>query len=53
LLGEYLLREYCRIKNYVGEVLGDEEYWETVRLKISARNRLKGVVKSVERVMLQ
>jgi molybdate transport system regulatory protein len=33
----------------VGEVLGDEEYWEAVGLKISARNRLKGVVKSVER----
>ncbi|MEM2995597.1 MAG: TOBE domain-containing protein [Candidatus Bathyarchaeia archaeon] len=49
LLGEYLLKEYCRIENYVGEVLGDEEYWEAVGLKISARNRLKGVVKSVEK----
>ncbi|MEM3793830.1 MAG: TOBE domain-containing protein, partial [Candidatus Bathyarchaeia archaeon] len=26
-----------------------EEYWEAVGLKISARNRLKGVVKSVEK----
>lgn len=49
LLGEYLLKEYCRIANYVDEVLGDEEYWEAVGLKISARNRLKGVVKSVEK----
>ncbi|MEM2341050.1 MAG: TOBE domain-containing protein [Candidatus Bathyarchaeia archaeon] len=49
LLGEYLLKEYSRIENYVGEVLSDEEYWEAVGLKISARNRLKGVVKSVER----
>lgn len=48
-LGDYLLREYRRLENYVGEVLGDEEYWEAVGLKISARNRLKGVVKSVER----
>ncbi len=49
LLGEHLLKEYSRIENYVVEVLGDEEYWEAVGLKISARNRLKGVVKSVER----
>jgi molybdate transport system regulatory protein len=48
-LGEYLLKEYCRIENYVGKILGDEEYWEAVGLKISARNRLKGVVKSVDK----
>jgi len=47
--GEYLLKEYTRVENYVGGVLGDEEYWEAVGLKISARNRLKGVVKSVEK----
>ena len=49
LLGERLLKEYKRAKDYVGEILGDEEYWEAVGLKISARNRLKGVVKSVEK----
>lgn len=49
LLGESLLKGYKRIKNYVGEILGDEEYWEAVGLKISARNRFKGVVKSVEK----
>lgn len=48
-LGEYLLKEYHRVENYVGEILGDEEYWEAVGLKISARNRLKGVVRSVEK----
>lgn len=48
-LGEMLLREYKRVESYVGEVLGDEEYWEAAGLKISARNRLKGVVKSVEK----
>ncbi|MEM2954048.1 MAG: TOBE domain-containing protein [Candidatus Bathyarchaeia archaeon] len=48
-LGEYILKEYSRIENYVGEVLGDKEYWEAVGLKISARSRLKGVVKSVEK----
>ncbi len=49
VLGETLLREYQRVEGYVGEILGDEEYWEAVGLKISARNRLKGVVKSVEK----
>ncbi|KPV62643.1 MAG: TOBE domain protein [Candidatus Bathyarchaeota archaeon BA1] len=33
----------------MGEILGDEEYWEAVGLKISARNRLRGVVKEVEK----
>jgi len=48
-LGEDLLKEYKRVEGYVGELLGDEEYWEAVGLKISARNRLKGVVKTVEK----
>jgi molybdate transport system regulatory protein len=48
-LGESLLKEYKRLEDYVGEVLGDEEYWEAAGLKISARNRLKGVVSSVEK----
>jgi len=48
-LGETLLKEYKRVEDYVGEILGDEEYWEAVGLKISARNRLKGVVKNVEK----
>lgn len=48
-LGMSLLKEFKRVEDYVGEVLGDKEYWEAVGLKISARNRLKGVVKSVER----
>jgi molybdate transport system regulatory protein len=49
LLGETLLKEYYRVQNYVGEILGDEEYWEAVGLKISARNKLKGVVKTVDK----
>lgn len=48
-LGESLLKEYQRVERYVGELLGDEEHWEAVGLKISARNRLKGVVKEVEK----
>jgi len=48
-LGEILLKEYKRVEDYVGEILGDKEYWEAVGLKISARNRLKGVVKGVDK----
>jgi molybdate transport system regulatory protein len=48
-LGEYLIKEYKRVENYVGEILCDEEYWEAIGLKISARNRLKGVVKNVDK----
>jgi len=48
-LGESLLKEYRRVEDYVGEILEDEEYWEALGLKISARNRLKGVVKGVEK----
>jgi molybdate transport system regulatory protein len=48
-LGRSLLGEYRRVEGYVGEVLYDEEYWEAVGLKISARNRLKGKVKAVEK----
>jgi len=47
--GENLLKEFKRVEDYVGEVLGDEEYWEAVGLKISARNRLIGTVKTVEK----
>ena len=48
-LGERLLREYKRMEGYISELLTDEEYWEAVGLKISARNRLKGVIKQVDK----
>jgi len=48
-LGENLLKEFKRIESYVSEVLDDEEYWEAAGLKISARNRLRGTVKHVEK----
>jgi molybdate transport system regulatory protein len=48
-LGETLLKEYRRVEDYVGEILGDKEYWVAAGLKISARNRLKGVVKGVDK----
>lgn len=48
-LGESLVKEYRRVEGYVGELLGDEEYWEAVGLKISARNRLRGTVDDVSK----
>jgi molybdate transport system regulatory protein len=48
-LGKGLLEEYRRVEGYLGEVLSDVEYWEAVGLKISARNRLKGKVLTVEK----
>ena len=47
--GENILKEYRLVQSYLIEVLDDLEYWEAAGLKISARNRLKGVVKSVEK----
>ncbi|RLI28156.1 molybdenum-dependent transcriptional regulator [Candidatus Bathyarchaeota archaeon] len=47
--GEGILREYKRMEGYMDSVLSDREYWEAVGLKISARNRLRGVVKEVEK----
>ena len=46
---EILIKDYKRIENYLHNVLKDNEYWEVIGLKISARNRLKGVVESVEK----
>ena len=48
-LGKSLLDEYKRLDGYLGEILFDEEYWEAIGLKISARNRLKGKVVAVEK----
>ena len=47
--GRALLRQYKRVQTYVTRVLNDPESWEAVGLKLSARNRLRGVVKKVEK----
>jgi molybdate transport system regulatory protein len=51
-LGKSLLEEYERVEGYLGEVLSDVGYWEAVGLKISARNRLRGKVLTVEKEAL-
>ena len=48
-LGRNLLGEYERLETYLGKVLGTEGSLEVKRLKISARNRLKGKVTHVEK----
>ncbi len=48
-LGQSLLEEYQRVEDYMSAVLADQEYWEVLGLKISARNQLKGKVISIEK----
>ncbi len=48
-LGQNLIEEYQRVEGYMSAVLADQEYWEVLRLKISARNQLKGKVVSIEK----
>ena len=48
-LGQSLIEEYQRVEGYMSEVLADQEYWEVLGLKISARNQLKGKVVSIEK----
>jgi molybdate transport system regulatory protein len=48
-LGQSLIEEYQRVAGYLSEVLADQEYWEVLGLKISARNQLKGKVISIEK----
>lgn len=44
-----LLREYSRLERYAKEMLRDSEQWEAIGLKITARNRINGVVKEVKK----
>jgi molybdate transport system regulatory protein len=48
-LGKSLVEEYQQVEGYLSEVLADQEYWEVLRLKISARNQLQGKVVSIEK----
>ena len=47
--GKELLKDYERIERYLNRVLNDREYWGMIGLKISARNRLKGIVENVDK----
>jgi molybdate transport system regulatory protein len=47
--GLALLREYHRVSEYVKELLEDKYFWEASGLKLSARNKLKGQITSIEK----
>jgi molybdate transport system regulatory protein len=47
--GLSLLREYQRISQYVGSLLEDKLFWEAIGLKLSARNKLRGKIVSIEK----
>lgn len=47
--GEKILREYEKYKKYLRGITQDEEYWETIFMKISARNRIKGMIKRIKK----
>jgi len=49
VLGQSLLEEYLRVEGYMSELLANQEHWELLGLKISARNQLKGKVFSIEK----
>ncbi len=44
-----LLRSYERTERYLSRALRDGESWEAIGLRISARNRLRGIVEGVEK----
>lgn len=48
-LGKSLLGEYKRLEAHLGDALGEQSSLEVIKLKISARNRLKGKVAQVEK----
>jgi molybdate transport system regulatory protein len=44
-----ILNEYNKTNEYLSQLLQDKNHWEWIGLKISARNRLKGIVEDVEK----
>jgi molybdate transport repressor ModE-like protein/molybdopterin-binding protein len=44
-----LIRQYSRIDNVVKEIIEDQNIWEGLFIKISARNKIKGEVISVNK----
>ncbi|WP_455277328.1 TOBE domain-containing protein [[Eubacterium] cellulosolvens] len=48
-VGKEILKDYERVEKYINRVLEDEESWEMIGLKISARNRLNGIVEDINK----
>jgi len=47
--GGEILREFTLLEKSFGDVTKDKTFWEAIGLKLSARNALKGRIKSVEK----
>jgi molybdate transport system regulatory protein len=47
--GEHILHEYERYERYLKGLSADEEFWEALHLKISARNKLTGEVRGLQK----
>ena len=46
--GRALAREYERMSEALNEIVKEKTFWEDISVKLSARNRLKGVVEEVQ-----
>jgi molybdate transport system regulatory protein len=46
--GKALARDYGRMSEALNEIIKEKTFWEDISMKLSARNRLKGVVKDVQ-----
>ncbi|MEM2908083.1 MAG: TOBE domain-containing protein, partial [Candidatus Hadarchaeales archaeon] len=43
-----LVEDYRRMREALEEIVREKTFWEDISTKLSARNRLKGVIKEVE-----
>jgi len=46
--GRALAKDYERMSEALNEIVKEKTFWEDISMKLSARNRLKGVVKEVQ-----
>jgi len=47
--GEHVLHEYDKYEHYLGSIYRDADFWEALDMKLSARNRINGVIESIEK----
>lgn len=46
--GRAIVEEYSRLKDALEETIREKTFWEDISTKLSARNRLKGVIEEVK-----
>ena len=47
--GARVLREYEKYERYLGSFANDADFWEALDMKLSARNRIRGVIEGIEK----